>query len=269
MSSPAGQITPGSALPTLPIIVARLVALYSTDDYTIDQVVRLIESDPPVSSRLLRLANSAYYGFEGRVESTRRASLLLGSATVQGVALGASLLRPWSDGKVPAEIEQIWIDSFLCGVGCRYLIRRLPRDSRTGDPDSLFLTGLFHNVGKILFLAADAIRYAEVLRRAKAGEELRSAEREMFGRDHAEAGGELLEAWGLPGRISSLVRHHHTGGLRAELRSDWEVLASARGALSGKNEEDRAELPPDLVADLMAHLQSARPEAETFYRSVL
>jgi len=268
MSPRAGPAEAGSRLATLPVVAARLIALYSTEGYTVDQVVSLLETDPGISTRILRLANSAYYGLEGRVESTRRAALLLGGATVQAVALGMTLLRHWAASPVPPQVEELWIEAFLCGTGCRYLARRLTRHPHRGDPDALFLAGLLRDVGKLLFLAEDPAGYAAMLLHAGSGAELRDAERRHFGRDHAEAGGELLDAWSFPRRTAALVRHHHHhhGDLRAELHPDWEVMAAASAALKG--EAPAGNIPPDLVADLVAHFARSRAEAEAFYRSL-
>jgi HD-like signal output (HDOD) protein len=266
MSSRAEPAEAGSRLATLPVVAARLIALYSSEDYTVDQVVSLLEADPGISSRVVRLANSAYYGFQGKVESSRRAALLLGGATVQAVALGTTLLHHWAAGSVPPQIEALWIEAFLCGTGCRYLARRLTRYSHRGDPDALFLAGLLRDVGKLLFLAEDPGGYAAMLLDAGSGTELRVAERQHFGRDHAEVGGEFLDAWRFPRRTAALVRHHHDGGLRAELHPDWEILAAASAALKG--EAAAGDIPPDLVADLADHLARSRAEAEAFYRSL-
>jgi HD-like signal output (HDOD) protein len=269
MPSAAHSAGAAPPLPSLPVVVARLVALYTAEDYTIDQVVRLLETDPSVSARVLRLANSAYYGFEGRVDTLQRAGVLLGAAVVQAVALGASLPRPGAGGPIPPEVEDLWVLAYLCGQGCRYLAVRLPSEPNRSKPDALFLAGLLRDVGKILFLAEDPPGYTTILKEAQSSADLREKERQRFGLDHAEAGGDLLESWNLPSHTTALVRYHHRGGLRAELQADWEVLDAASAAAAG--EQARAttgRLPAQLLADLGAHLERARPEAHAFYRSV-
>jgi HD-like signal output (HDOD) protein len=257
------------ALPTLPVVVARLIALYGSDEYTADQVVRVLETDPSVSGRILRLANSAYYGFESRVDSLQRAAVLLGGAVVQAVALGATLLRPWTGSALPAEVEDIWVRAYLCGLGCRFLSLRLPSSPARSGPEALFLAGLLRDVGKLLFLAEDPSGYTEILKRAQTGNDLRVRERERFGLDHAEAGGELLEAWRLPLRTTSLVRHHHRGKLRAELQADWEVVNAASHATRGEDSTAAADgVPAQLLADLKTYLEGVSSEAQTFFRSV-
>ncbi len=264
MGLPLGTAEP--ILPTLPAVVARVVAVYASEDHTPARVVAVLETDPPIASRVLRLANSPYYGFGGRVETLSRATVLLGAAAVQAVALGVGLLRAWGGGAVPGAVEGVWVHSYLCALGCRYLGRRLPRGNGLGSPDALFLAGLLHDVGKIWFLTRDPAGYAGALGEA-AGAPLRLAEGQRFGQDHAAAGGELATAWGLPARLIALIRHHHGPALRAELAADARVLAAANGAAGGEGEL-APELPEGLAADLAAELLHRRPEAEGFFRAI-
>lgn len=265
----AADVSNQDRLPSLPIVVARLVSLYATDHYTLDEVVAALETDPPISARVLRLANSAYYGFAGTIDSLRRAVALLGGTTVQAVALGATLLRSRSGTALPPEAEELWIHAFLSGIGCRRLALRLPKQPHRSEPDALFLTGLLHDVGKIHFLADDPVAYAEDLEQAQSGEDLRSRECRRFGRDHAEAAGEILENWNLPPWLTQVVRYHHRSQLRAEFRLDWEVLRAVQSAFSEEcTEAASGDVPSALIDDLRSFLARARPEAEAIYKAV-
>lgn len=256
-------------IPTLPIVVGRLLAIYSDEDYAADAVVAAVEADPALSARLLRLANSAYYGFVGKVDTLQRSVVLLGEVTVQAVALGSSLLRAWRGRRLPAAVEDIWVHSYLCGVGCRFLARTLPSRVVCLDPDALFLAGLLHDVGKILFLAEDPEGYGKDLQEFACGEGLREREIHRFGRDHPEAGGELLAAWNLPTWMAALVRYHHGGQpLRAELRTPVEVLTAAHAAAREGEIPTGDTVTASLGDILAARIKEARPEAEEFYRAI-
>jgi HD-like signal output (HDOD) protein len=255
-------------LPTLPAVVARLLALYATEEHQAEDVAAALETDPALAGRVLRLANSAYYGFVGRVDTVQRAVVLLGKVTVQAVALAASLLRAWRGRALPPAVEEIWVHSYLCGVGCRYLGRLLPRSAVRISPDALFLGGLLHDVGKLLFLTEDPGGYAEDLEAAESDAALRLREVERFGRDHEEAGAELLEAWNLPSWLSAVVRYGNDGDLRAEFRAPQEVLAASHAAVRGEPSAHHRLITPDLAAALAERLEAARPEAEEFYRAI-
>jgi HD-like signal output (HDOD) protein len=255
--------------PSLPVVVARLVGLCSQDSYAVGELVQLLETDPPLASRLLRLSNSAYYGFRREVDSISRAVLVLGRVTVQAVALASAVLEPWRGKAVPAVVGELWTHAYLCGLGCRHLGRRLAASPWRSSPDVLFLTGLLHDLGKLLFLVREPEAYAEALERGGSRAEMLEWERERFGVDHAEAGGDALDRWALPERMAAVVRHHHSGGLRVELRPDWEVLRATDDLLGGLSQEpDGGEVPQELRADLGAYLAGARAEAKAFYEAI-
>lgn len=257
-------------LPTLPFVVGRLLRCYSSEDYSVEEVVAALESDPPISGRVLRLANSAYYGFPGQVERLHHGVVLLGGVTVQSIALGATVLRKWARRAPPAAVREIWVHAYLCGAGCRFLGSRLPERPGLPVPDALFMIGLFHDIGKIFYLAKDPDRYVSFLEDL-AGEELRAAEREHFGQDHAETGGDLLDLWGLPSRMAHVVRHHHCGELRQELRPALEVVRSVHGLLvEGEvgGASATGAVPEALRGDARAHLEKERPSAEAFYEAI-
>jgi HD-like signal output (HDOD) protein len=269
MAAVADRAAPDRSLPTLSVVVARLLALYSDEEYAAEQVVAVLEADPSLSARLLRLANSAYYGFVGNVDTLQRSVVLLGEVTVQAVALGSSLLRAWRGRRLPAAVEDVWVHSYLCGVGCRFLARTLPPRVMRLDPDALFLAGLFHDVGKILFLAEDAAGYGKDLEEAQSREDLRAREIQRFGREHPQAGSELLAAWNLPGWLAALVRYHHGGELlRAELQAPLDVLTAAHAAAREEEIPAGETVTPALGEILKARIKEARPEAEEFYRAI-
>ncbi len=255
-------------LPTLPVVVVRLLAVYAAEDYAVGDVVRVLETDPALSGRIMRLANSAYYGFRSRIDTVAHAAVLLGEATVQAVALGSSLLRTWRGRPLPPAVEDVWLHSYLAGFGCRELALRLPPGTLPADPDAIFLAGLLHDVGKILFLSQDEAGYAADLTEAGSSAELRGRELRRFGTDHAEAGAELLGAWHLPPWLCAVVGSHHEGELRSEFEPVREVLAAAHAACRGEPAAGTRLVPAALADDLLDRLAEARPEAEAFYRAI-
>ena len=256
-------------LPTLPAVASRILALFGEDGYSTAELVRILEGDPATVSRLLRLANSAYYGFERQVSSVERAVLMVGEVTVQAISLAATLLEAWKGRTLPRQAEDIWVHGYLCGLGCRYLAERLPATAWRSRGDALFLTGLLHDLGKLLYLAHAPQGYVEDLEAAASREDLLARERERFGRNHAELGGDALEEWRFPPRMAAAVRFHHAGGLRAELRPDWEVLTTVDDLLRGlPPAPSESDIPAQLLTDLCDFLDKCRDEAQAFYRAV-
>lgn len=268
MGSAAGTPVTDAPLPSLDVTVSRLLALYAREDYTPAAVISLLEADPAIAGRLLRLANSAYYGFESRVGTLQRAVVLLGGVTVQAVALGANLLAAWGKQQPPPAVAGIWIDAYLCAKGCRHLGQRLSAHPHRSAPDTLFLTGLLHDIGRVWFLAQSPLEYAALLEEIDTPAALAPREVELFGWDHAAAGGALLEAWRLPASIAATVRHQHHDQLRAELRPDRTLLAAAAALCRGESVPFDADLPASLLGDLALQLERDRPEAEAFYAAI-
>lgn len=270
-TAPGGAEGKPRELPTLPIVVARLLQLYAREEYRVEEVVALLETDPAISARVLRLANSAYYGFAGQVNRLHQGLVLLGGVTVQCIALSSTVLRRWARRAPPAPVREIWVHAFLCGAGGRHLGCRLPASADLPPPDAFFVIGLFHDIGKIYFLAEAPDAYVPLLENL-AGEDLRTAEREQFGQDHASAGGDLLEAWGLPSRVVNVVRHHHSGELRSDLRPALDVVRSVHALLAKADEDETSAsevVPQALRGDLRAHLEQERPGAEAFYEAIV
>lgn len=256
-----------AALPSLDGAVTRLLTLYASADYTVAAVVGTLESDPAIAARLVRLANSAYYGFERRVDTLSRAVVLLGGVTVQAVALGANLLSAWG-GSPPPAAAALWVEAYLCAKGCRHLARRLPTHPHRSAPDTLFLTGLLHPIGRLWFLSQSPVDYARLLAELGPSPALEVREVELFGWGHPATGGALLEAWKFPAPIAATVCHQHHDQLRAELRPDWTVLTAAIAACRGEPVPTDLGLPQDLCDDLAQHVERDRPEADAFFAAI-
>ncbi|MBI5441181.1 MAG: HDOD domain-containing protein [Deltaproteobacteria bacterium] len=268
MITPALRQPPTLDIPTLPGVASRLLHAYGSDDVRIPDLVHALEGDPGISSRLLRLANSPYYGFPRKIATLERAVWLLGRATVAAVALATTIFRQIG-GAVAPEAEALWTGAYRSALGCRYLARKLPASPWRSSPDSLFLTGLLHDVGMILFLAREPELYLDLLRASRSVPEVVEAERAAFGQDHAALTGEAMEIWNFPVGMVSVCRHHHGGGLRTELLPDWEILAAVDCALSGEHPvQPLPTLSEGLLEDLERYLESVRAEAEGFFRAL-
>lgn len=269
MNDVAHRIRNQGQMPTLPAVVARLISTLSNENYTIHEITTLIESDPSLAGRIVRLANSAYYGFQGQIDAVTRALVLVGSATVQAVALGSSVLKAWSNSTIPPQVEELWRRSFLCASGCRHLALRLPENENRASPDGLFLLGLLHDIGKIFFLAQEPTAYAKILESAGSIENLCALENNFFGEDHAEAGSELLKTWNLPAWMAAVVKLHHKGTPRAELIENWRILKTVNAAITeGDSTAAEHNIPSKLIADMLQHIEVKKDEAKAFYSSI-
>jgi putative nucleotidyltransferase with HDIG domain len=193
-------------LPTIPAVLAKILQLSDSIDANGKDLIVVIEKDQALTGKMLRLANSAFFGQSRRVATIPRAVMLLGFSTVRNLALGVKVWDALGSGISRPRLEELWSHSVAAALAAKMLAVKL----RVGDPDETFTAGLLHDVGRLVL----AIRFKEEYWKAVGGPDesgtIEVQERETFGVDHAEVGGWMLEAWSLPPGIVEAVRSHHS-----------------------------------------------------------
>jgi HD-like signal output (HDOD) protein len=179
-----------------------------------------------MSSRLLKVANSAFFGLSGKVDTLDRAIVLLGNQFIQALAMSISVVDVFSYsqdvGRVPW--NEYWFHSFACGWVCQRLVRE---GFITEMGDEAFLSGLLHDIGKPILWNCEPIAYQEVIKRTReASLTTYEAESAILGFDHSQVGGYLGERWRFPQAIVDAIREHHetqpiTPSARLVQVSDW------------------------------------------------
>jgi putative nucleotidyltransferase with HDIG domain len=192
-------------LPTIPAVLTRVLGLVDREDTSTRDLVTLIEHDQALTGKMLRLANSAFFGQSRRVATIPRAVMLLGFSTVRNLALGVKVWDTVAPG-VPAEqLRALWRHAVMVAVGSKILTAKLA----AGDADEAFTAGLLHDVGRLLLASRFKDAYWKATAGAEATDAIVDVEQASFGVQHAEVGGWLLEAWGLPPSIVDAARSHH------------------------------------------------------------
>lgn len=192
------------SLASPPGSVDRIFDLAADSESRIEDLTTAIESDPAVSARLLRLANSAYFGLPARVASIHKAIVVLGYRTVQNLAACIALAPAFHGGRGGVDRSRLWLHS--CAVA---EAARLAALETASEPAAAYLAGLLHDIGQVVLEEAIPDLYAPVLRRAAVkGSVLREIERDALGLDHAEAGGWLAAHWNLPRKLRESIQNH-------------------------------------------------------------
>jgi putative nucleotidyltransferase with HDIG domain len=166
-----------------------------------------IQKDPDLTARLLRLANSPFFGFANRLSTVAEAVSLLGIQQIQDMIVASSVLEQFKG--VPDNLvskDSFWRHSLAVGIAARLLAmeRRLPK------PDKFFVAGLLHDVGRlVLILQAPESAKAvfELYQRERLL--LRDAEKKILGFDHQQIAAELLQTWSYPAALVQAVAFHH------------------------------------------------------------
>lgn len=167
-----------------------------------------IQKDPDLTARLLRLANSPFYGFANRLSTVTEAVSLLGIQQIQDMITASSVLEQF-EGVPDNYVNQhsFWRHSLAVGITARLLAmeRRLPK------PDKFFVAGLLHDVGRLVLLSQAAEWAHAVFEQYQQRRSLlREAERAVLGYDHQQIAAELLQSWSYPPVLVQAVAFHHT-----------------------------------------------------------
>jgi HD-like signal output (HDOD) protein len=223
----AELIADTSELPALPASVVQLLELL--DDLTVgaDQVLSIVERDPSLTSNLLKLCNSAYYGLQRRIGSVKESLILLGNRTVVSLAfavgMGEILRGPFTAYGLAR--EDMWRHALATALGAGQLA------VATDGPalrDRAFTAGLIHDLGKVLLdgpLSRQEILIPE--------DEPLIAERRTLGYDHCQAGAALAEAWNFPPVLVCVIRHHHQPALARDNRQLLRLICAAHVIAGG------------------------------------
>jgi len=205
-------------LPTIPTVLAKILQLVDSESSSGRDLIAVIEHDQALTGKMLRLANSAFFGQSRKVATIPRAVVLLGFSTVRNLALGVKVWDALGTGIARNRLEELWAHTVAVAVATKALAASL----RAGDPDEAFTAGLLHDVGKLMIGAA-----LETEPEPADGAELlvEDAEIRAVGMSHTEAGAILLEHWGLPYWLVAAVGSHHAPQENSFLVADLLHLA--------------------------------------------
>jgi len=188
-------------LPTLPGIVTKLTKMAEDPDTTTEQMGKVISKDHILAAKLLRLVNSAFYGFPQRISSLNSAIILLGFNVIKSLIISASIFEIMEDQDV-----ELWEHSLGCAVVCSVVAKRLG----LSDPEEISTAGLIHDIGKVAIKMELPQEYEEINRMVQEEHVSRfTAERKILGLDHAEVGGWLAKRWNLPNKLIEPISCHH------------------------------------------------------------
>jgi len=197
-------------LPTLPSVAMRLMSIGKAEDINLDEIIRLIESDPAMSSTILRMCRTADKGLGDRITTVRRAVIMLGVEAVQVAALSVHVYQQFSgdsDDSGAFDHPGFWVHALCVASGAELIARSHP--SLDVSPDQAYLAGLLHDLGKVALDLTLPKAYSRVLEMVSNKRcDLSLIERSMMGIDHLTAGKRLAEHWKLPRSIRDAMWLH-------------------------------------------------------------
>ena len=195
-------------LPVLPTAVTRLLSITQQPDVSVGEIARVIESDPTLMARTLRVANSSLYSTAREIKTAQQATVLLGIEAIVNLALSVSVASVQNNLH-----EHLPIDAKAFGqhsIAVALVSRKLARRFKLSNPGEAFVAGLLHDIGKLVLLMHFGDDYAQLMLRAQQGEKaLDALEKETYGLDHAAAGHALCLHWNVPASMAEAVATHH------------------------------------------------------------
>ena len=193
-------------LPSPPVIAVRLLDVVKKEDFSFGHLAAIIEADPALTAKVLRLANSPLYGLPSEVDSIERALVVLGADAVKNIALSFVLTKDLrrSPGR-GFDLDLFWRRSVTAAVAAKVLASLF----RLRD-DGIFISALLQDLGIIVMYSAKREDYLRVMEEKRlSGVGLHAIEKLIFGFDHQELGHMILKSWGLPEDIYVPIRYHH------------------------------------------------------------
>jgi putative nucleotidyltransferase with HDIG domain len=261
-------------LVSLPEVCIRVNEMLEDPRINANDIGRVISQDTGLTARLLKIVNSAFYGFPSRIETVSRAVTVIGLRELRGLVLAASAVEAFS--KIPNDIlnmVKFWRHSVYCGV----IAQLLADKCHVLHSERLFVAGLLHDIGKLILCHRLPNEMREVANRIKHEDRPDfEIEREIFGFDHTEVGGELLKVWQMPKTLAEAVRYHHYPNEASEAIMDVCLIHIANGMtlvaeqgldLESKSEEilpyawQTTNLSPDVMDDIFQEAGNLFSEA--------
>jgi putative nucleotidyltransferase with HDIG domain len=198
-----------SAIPTLPVVIEKLTRLLQNPQTSAEEIGKAITNDQALASKVLKLVNSAFYGFPGKISTITHAVVILGFSTVKNIVLTASIFDAFmKKGALPSDfdLEKFWFHSIACGAASQCIARHIGFNEK----EECFIAGLIHDVGKLLMCNFLPEEFEQVLlHRAKNNCLFYESEREVLHITHEELGGIIAQKWNLPKNLHSTIKNHH------------------------------------------------------------
>jgi diguanylate cyclase (GGDEF)-like protein len=233
-------------LPTPSGVGLALLRAMAREDVALDEVVEILQSDPTLSGRILKLANSVAHAGAQRASTVREAAARLGLRSVRNVSLGFSLLSSNRSGRCKAfDYDAYWSQSLATAVACKAVAQL----GGGVQPDEAFTLGLLSGIGRLALASVHPATYGQILELAQCAGDQRLAEieQECLGINHRELAAALMQDWHLPQRYSDVVVLVGSGRDPGELE-EAESARTARVLLAARDLARALTTPSDAPA---------------------
>ncbi|MFO7569563.1 MAG: HDOD domain-containing protein [Smithellaceae bacterium] len=221
-------------LPTVPAVLKRLSSVIEKPRITIVEISAFISNDPALTTKVLKMVNSAIYGFPGRIASVSHATMLLGLNVIKGLLLGVSVFE-----LMQKTMSGLYEHSLACAIASRIIAQK----KGMKEPEEVSVAGLLHDIGKVILTLEFSKEYQAAMNEALEKKiSIFEAEKNQFSATHADVGSWLAEKWRFPRNLIEVIEYHHRPALAKNAPMETaivhvaDMLVRARGiGFAGEN----------------------------------
>ncbi len=214
-------------LPTIPETIKQISEIIGKPNISLNEISDFIANDPALTTKILKMINSAVYGFPGRISLVSHATVLLGLNVIKGLLIGVSVSEFMEEA-----MSGLWNHSLACAVTGRILAQK----KKISEPEEVYAAGLLHDIGKVILIQSYREEYENIMNRAKDQKTtVIEEEKGYFPVNHGTIGGWLAEKWHFPIRLSEMIKNHHdplrsqSASIETALVHVSDILVRARG----------------------------------------
>lgn len=200
-----------SNLPTPPIVFTQIQKVLNNPNTSAFDVAAILQEDPAISAKVLKLTNSAYYGLPKEVESVRQAVVIVGIEAVKNLVLSASVFEAFSSDAIDKEYQDLfWRHSLGTAFAARLLAHKM-KATAVFDAEAAFSGGMLHDIGKMVisvYMPEEAKKILEI-KSQKTDQSDHKIEEQVLGYNHMQIGTLLAKEWKLPQKLIEAINFHH------------------------------------------------------------
>lgn len=212
-------------LPTLPSVVTKVLNLLSNPKISANKIGEVISTDISLSTKTLKIVNSAFYGFPKRISTITQAVVILGFNTIKSAVFGVAVINAFDKYKRNSILNynDFWAHSVAVGAGARILAKYVDYE----NIEEAFIGGIIHDIGKLILSQFSTKEYQKVMEKVHEKDTsvpFSDIETDILGFDHSEIGHYLVEKWNFPQNLLSIIKYHHKPE-KAPDDTDKELIA--------------------------------------------
>lgn len=260
-------------LSTIPAMLWKILSIVRDENASPQELYQVISHDQSIAEKVVRVANSPIFGHSGEVKDIKQAIMFLGYNRIKSIAMGMSIMEIFP-ARNSFNMKNLWIHSYEVA----FISAALSEITPMACPGECFLSGLLHDIGRIIFYKMDHKRFLDI----KTTDDMLEKEKGLFGCTHADAGSWFAEDTGMPKEIVYCMRYHHNPSAADDYKNTVAIVSLAEAlsrVFSPRIEDDgiwtaehdaiilEYSLKNDEVMAIGKRLKNLKSDIEDFFNS--